>query len=61
VLPELVLDGLDLDNYHIEEVLVDGKPLTRDTYISYDKSVLMLPQVESFIDLIKRDSHNSGH
>lgn len=61
VLPELVLDGLDLDNYHIEEVLVDGKPLTRDTYISYDKSVLMLPQVESFIDLIKRDSPNSGH
>src|SRR5699024_3749372 len=60
VLPELVLDGLDLDNCHIEEVVVDGKPLTRDTYISYDKSVLMLPQVESFIDLIRIDSHNSG-
>ena len=56
VLPELVLEGLDLDNYHIEEVMAGDKPLTRDTYISYDKSVLMLPQVESFINLIKQDS-----
>lgn len=56
VLPELVLEGLDLDNFHIEEVMAGDKPLTRDTYISYDKSVLMLPQVESFINLIKQDS-----
>lgn len=56
VLPELVLEGLDLDNYHIEEVLVGSKPLIRDTFISYDKSVLMLPQVESFIELIKNEA-----
>lgn len=56
VLPELVLEGLDLENYHIEEVLVDGKALIRDTFISYDKSVLLLPQVESFIKLIKQDT-----
>lgn len=56
VLPELVLEGLDLDNYHIEEVLVGSKPLIRDTFISYDKNVLMLPQVESFIKLIKDDA-----
>lgn len=61
VLPELVLDGLDLDDYHIEEVLVGDKPLTRDTYISYDKNVLMLPQVASFINLIKKESINSGN
>lgn len=56
VLPELVLEGLDLENYHIEEVLVGSKPLIRDTFISYDKSVLMLPQVESFIKLIKNEA-----
>ena len=48
--------SVQLDNYNIEEVMAGDKPLTSDTYISYDKSVLMLPQVESFINLIKQDS-----
>ena len=56
VLPELVLEGLDLENYHIEEVMVEDSPLIRETFLSYDKSVLMLPQVASFVELIKNES-----
>ena len=59
VLPELVLEGLDLDNYYIEEVKVEDKPLIRETYLSYDKSVMMLPQVESFVEMIRNESKES--
>lgn len=59
VLPELVLEGLDLDNYCIEEVKVEDKPLIRETYLSYDKSVMMLPQVESFVEMIRNESKES--
>lgn len=53
VLPELVVKDFDKDQFKIEEVVVEGEPITRDTYISYDKNVMELPQVRAFIQVVK--------
>lgn len=52
VLPSLLTKTMDLSNFYVEKVEIDGVPLLRDTYLSYDNRVLELPQVKSFIDLI---------
>jgi DNA-binding transcriptional LysR family regulator len=53
VLPELVVKDFDKDQFKIEEVVVEDEPITRDTYISYDKNVMELPQVRAFIQVVK--------
>ena len=53
VLPEIVVKDFDKEQFKIEEVIVDEEPITRDTYISYDKNVMELPQVEAFIKVVK--------
>lgn len=53
VLPEIVVKDFDPEKFKIEEVIVDKEPITRDTYISYDKNVMELPQVMAFIKVVK--------
>ncbi|MCG1010247.1 LysR family transcriptional regulator [Salinicoccus sp. ID82-1] len=53
VLPEIVVEGFDEDRFNIDEVMVAGRPITRDTYIAFDRSVLELPQVEAFLTLVR--------
>lgn len=55
VLPSLITKTMDLSNFHVEKVEIDGVALLRDTFISYDSRVLELPQVKSFIDLITEE------
>ena len=52
ILPEVALNDLSHKDFHMEEVLVKGEPLTRDTYLSYDENVVLLPQVSAFKALI---------
>lgn len=53
VLPEIVVKDFDTEQFKIEEVIADDEPITRDTYISYDKNVVELPQVEAFIKVLR--------
>lgn len=53
VLPGIIVKGFDKEKFSIEEVHVDNEPITRNTYISYDKNVLQLPQVRAFITLLR--------
>lgn len=53
VLPEIVLDDFDKSKFNLDEVLFDNRPITRDTYIAFDKSVLELPQVKAFLTLVR--------
>ncbi|CAM4259563.1 LysR family transcriptional regulator [Lacicoccus alkaliphilus] len=53
VLPEIVVKDFEENQFKIEEVVVDDEPITRDTYISYDKNVMELPQVRAFIQVVK--------
>lgn len=53
VLPEVIVKDFDKSQFNIEEVVVNGEPITRNTYISYDKNVLQLPQVRAFITLLR--------
>lgn len=53
VLPEVIVKGFDSDQFNCEEVLIGDDPITRGTYISYDKNVLELPQVRAFITLLR--------
>lgn len=53
VLPELVIGDIDTDKFEIKKLNVMRKPLTRSTYICYEHNVLQLPQVKSFIEVLK--------
>lgn len=53
VLPEVIVKGFEKSQFNIEEVSINGEPITRGTYISYDKNVLELPQVRAFITLLR--------
>ncbi len=53
VLPEIVLKDFDKSQFNIDEVLHEGRAITRDTYIAFDKSVMALPQVEAFLKLVR--------
>src|SRR5699024_2619740 len=53
VLPDMVVKDFDTGRFNIEEALVDDEPITRDTYISYDKNVVELPQVKAFITVVR--------
>lgn len=52
ILPEIAIQDLSRDDFHINEVLVQGEPLLRDTYLSYDENMLRLPQVNAFKSLV---------
>lgn len=38
--------------FGFEKVTIDNDPLIRSTYMSYDQSMLQLPQVDSFVNLM---------
>ncbi|MGO2077600.1 MAG: LysR family transcriptional regulator, partial [Staphylococcus equorum] len=52
ILPEIMMKHLDRDQFEFRRVNIDEKPLIRSTFLSYDSSMLQLPQVESFINLM---------
>lgn len=55
VLPEIMIKDLDPKRFDFEQVDIETHPLVRSTYLSYDSSMLQLPQVESFVDLVVND------
>lgn len=52
ILPEIMMKNIDKKLFEFEKVLIDDEPLIRSTYMSYDQSILQLPQVESFVNLM---------
>lgn len=55
VLPEIMVKDLDTEHFDFEQVDIETHPLVRSTYLSYDSSMLQLPQVESFVELVVND------
>lgn len=55
VLPEIMVKDLDTERFDFEQVDIEIHPLVRSTYLSYDSSMLQLPQVESFVELVVND------
>ncbi|WP_341776443.1 LysR family transcriptional regulator [Staphylococcus simulans] len=55
VLPEIMVKDLDTERFDFEQVDIETHPLVRSTYLSYDSSMLQLPQVESFVELVVND------
>lgn len=55
VLPEIMVEDLDTERFDFEQVDIETHPLVRSTYLSYDSSMLQLPQVESFVELVVND------
>ena len=43
---------MDKEQFAFKRVDIDSQPLIRSTYLSYDASMIQLPQVESFINLV---------
>ena len=52
ILPEIMLKNIDKNMFEFKKVNIDAQPLIRSTYMSYDSSMLQLPQVESFVTLM---------
>lgn len=52
ILPEIMMKNIDKKMFEFEKVNIDSQPLIRSTYMSYDGSMLQLPQVESFVTLM---------
>lgn len=52
ILPEIALQDINSKDFNMDEVRVKDEPLTRDTYLSYDENVVMLPQVSAFKTLV---------
>ena len=51
ILPEIMMKNID-HVFEFEKVNIDGLPLIRSTYMSYDSSILQLPQVDAFVSLM---------
>lgn len=51
VLPESVSDAMKEEYPHLPLIL-NGKPVTRSTWVCYQESVRQLPQVDRFIDAV---------
>ena len=49
ILPEIMMKHIDKNMFEFEKVSIDEEPLIRSTYMSYDGSMLQLPQVDSFV------------
>lgn len=45
-------ENIDKNMFEFEKVNIDNQPLIRSTFMSYDSSMLQLPQVESFVTLM---------
>ncbi|EKU48599.1 LysR family transcriptional regulator [Staphylococcus massiliensis] len=54
ILPEIMLKDLSDSRFSFVKVDLERVPLIRSTYMSYDQSMRQLPQVASFIDLLKK-------
>ena len=52
ILPEIMMKHIDKNMFEFEKVSIDEEPLIRSTYMSYDGSMLQLPQVDSFVNLM---------
>ena len=52
ILPKIMMKNIDKNMFEFEKVTIDKKPLIRSTYMSYDASMLQLPQVEAFVNLM---------
>ncbi|TDM20610.1 LysR family transcriptional regulator [Macrococcoides canis] len=53
VLPEIVAEDIDRQEFDVKLVQANGQELLRETYISYENDILSLPQVSAFITLLK--------
>lgn len=52
ILPEIMMRHIDRDQFDFTRVNIEDQPLIRSTYLSYDSSMVQLPQVESFIQFV---------
>lgn len=52
ILPEIMMKNIDKNKFEFEKVNIDGQPLIRSTFMSYESNMLQLPQVESFVNLM---------
>lgn len=52
ILPKIMMKNIDKNMFEFEKVTIDKKPLIRSTYMSYDASMLQLPQVYAFVNLM---------
>lgn len=55
VLPESVSDSMKKE-YAYRPLKLNGKPLTRDTWVCYQKGILKLPQVHEFVNMLTSES-----
>ncbi|WP_379966829.1 LysR family transcriptional regulator [Ectobacillus sp. sgz5001026] len=60
ILPQTVLKGVNEDIFKLP-LSVDGKSLTRETWLLVKDAALELKQVEAFIDLVKRFSDTNAY
>ena len=47
-----MMKNIDKNMFEFEKVSIEDEPLIRSTYMSYDGSMLQLPQVDSFVNLM---------
>ncbi|SAO89119.1 hydrogen peroxide-inducible genes activator [Staphylococcus aureus] len=52
ILPEIMMKNISKEQFEFEKVEIDNEPLIRSTFMSYDPSMLQLPQVDSFVNLM---------
>ncbi|MEJ7548073.1 LysR substrate-binding domain-containing protein, partial [Staphylococcus hominis] len=52
ILPEVMMKYIDKNQFECEKVLIEGQPLIRSTFMSYEANMLQLPQVDSFVNLM---------
>lgn len=57
VLPESAIQDLSEQHYDLHPMVLDGKPLSRKTWICTNDVAKQLPQVDAFLELIKSQSH----
>ncbi|MCY1568976.1 LysR family transcriptional regulator [Staphylococcus pettenkoferi] len=51
-LPEIMMKHIDQEQFATQRVHLGQDPLIRSTFLSYDSSMVQLPQVDSFINLV---------
>lgn len=54
VLSKIAIQDLDDSHYQIEPMMLEGKALSRPTWLSYADEMIHLPQVKAFIDITKQ-------
>ncbi|ASE37656.1 MULTISPECIES: LysR family transcriptional regulator [Staphylococcus] len=52
ILPEIMMKHIDQEQFATQRVHLGQDPLIRSTFLSYDSSMVQLPQVDSFINLV---------